>query len=330
MTCGVLASFAIGRIVVGYLYLLGRGRTARRHHHGLSGVYRPGRGLAVALGVGTAIATGGGIAVADTTDSSTNSSAKDSSTSSAGSESNSGTGSTGSKTDTETSTPDTADDADDTAGDPDDEPEAGAGKDTETAEDPAPEAAESKGTKRARPTLRSAERKPFGARKAARPQAATPTDTTTTATTATTATNTNTSAPAPAVTASAPADPTDSLEKADKVAVFATAHALASAGTATIERRSTPIAVAPPNPVTAVVKVVSKVLDWAAGVVPGSPSNPTLAWTLLAFARREVDNLLTRLSPSHAAATGGVAADNISLALAAAAARPGFPDPARR
>lgn len=287
-------------------------------------------GLAVALGVGTAIATGGGIAVADTTDSSTTSSAKDSSTSSAGSESTSGTGSTGSKTDTETSTPDTADDADDaddTAAGPDDEPEAGAGKDTETAEDAEPEAAESKGTKRARPTLRSAERKPFGARKAARPQAAPPTDTTTTATTATTATNTSTSAPAPAVTASAPADPTDSLEKADKVAVFATAQALASAGTATIERRSTPIAVAPPNPVTAVVKVVSKVLDWAAGVVPGSPSNPTLAWTLLAFARREVDNLLTRLSPSHAAATGGVAADNISLALAAAAARPGFPRP---
>ncbi|WP_395309866.1 DUF4185 domain-containing protein [Mycobacterium sp. AMU20-3851] len=279
-------------------------------------------GLAVALGVGTAIATGGGIAVADTTDSSTSSSAKDSSSSPAGSDSPSGAGSSDSKTDTGSSSPEKADD-------PDTGSDTGTGKDTgtESAGDAEPEASEQKSTKRARPTLRSADRKPFGVRKAARPQAAPPTEDASSGDATAPASVAGTAASAPAVTAGAPADPTDTLEKADKVAVFATAQALASTVTATVERRSTPIAVAPPNPVTAVVKVVSKVLDWAAGVVPGSPSNPTLAWTLLAFARREVDNLLSRLSPSHAASTGGVAADNISLALAAANARPGFPRP---
>ena len=282
-------------------------------------------GLAVALGVGTAIATGQGVAVADSTDSS----------SSAGSEST--TGSASSKT--ETSTPDKTEDTPDSkASDSADKPDPGGtvGDATDTEDDPEAEPsenpeAESTGTERARPTLRSAERRAFGVRKAARPQQPAVTEDTSTAPAATAST------PPATTSTGAAADPTDSLQKADRVAVFATAQALASAtaanaGTATLstaalERRSAPVAAAPPNPVTAVVKVVSKVLDWAAGVVPGSPSNPTLAWTLLAFARREVDNLLARLSPSHAAATGGVAADNISLALAAAAARPGFPRP---
>lgn len=255
-------------------------------------------GLAVALGVGTAMATGTGIAHADTT----GTSAKDSATSSGGSGS-----STSDSTDTAATQRETA---------PEDKAE------PEPAKEPAQQ-----GTKKPRPTLRTAGNKPASARKAGRPAAADPTPLK--------APRTTPAAPVTATVAAAVpteltepirvADPADTLEKADRVAVFASAQALASAAAAQVERRVTPIAAAPPNPVTAVVKVVSKVLDWAAGAVPGSPANPTLAWTLLAFARREVDNLLNRLSPSGAAATGGVSADTTSLALAAVNPRPSFP-----
>lgn len=267
-------------------------------------------GLAVALGVGTAIATGHGIATAAPEESSAGASANDSTTGSTGTGSTSGAG-----------------DRTESAGtEPDEKP----------ATDPEPEAVkdpEQPSTKKPRPSLRTADKTAVSAKRAGRPAAtakaapdntATATDTTASATVA--------AAPVPTTTpiAAEPtraADPTDTLQTADKVAIFASARTLASSDAVQVERRVAPIAAAPPNPVTAVVKVVSKVLDWAAGVVPGSPSSPTLAWTLLAFARREVDNLLTRLTPAGAAATGGVAADNISLALAAARARPGFPWP---
>ena len=110
--------------------------------------------------------------------------------------------------------------------------------------------------------------------------------------------------------------------------MFASPLALASSTVSQAQQRVAPITAAPPHPLTPVVKVVAKVLDWAAGAVPGSPAAPTLAWTLLAFARREVDNLLNRMDPSSAAATAGVGTDNTSLALAAAAnPRPSFPRP---
>ncbi|WBP95316.1 DUF4185 domain-containing protein [Mycolicibacterium neoaurum] len=128
------------------------------------------------------------------------------------------------------------------------------------------------------------------------------------------------------------ADASDTLATAGNVAVFASARTLA---TATVtDNPSRPAATASAHPLTGVVKVVANVLDWAAGVVPGSPSAPTLAWALLAFARREVDNLLSRLDPAHAAATAAAnsaaaATDNAARALAAAAInpRPGFPPP---
>lgn len=255
-------------------------------------------GLAVALGVGTAMATGTGIAHADTTGTSAN----DSATSSGGSGS-----STSDSTDTAATQRETA---------PEDNAE------PEPAKEPGQQ-----GTKKPRPTLRIAGNKPASARKAGRPAAADPTPLKAPKTTPA-ASVTATVADAVPTELTEPirvADPADTLEKADRVAVFASAQALASAAAAQVERRVTPIAAAPPNPVTAVVKVVSKVLDWAAGAVPGSPANPTLAWTLLAFARREVDNLLNRLSPSGAAATGGVSADTTSLALAAVNPRPSFP-----
>ncbi|KRD13824.1 hypothetical protein ASE48_29855 [Mycobacterium sp. Root265] len=263
-------------------------------------------GLAVALGVGTAIATGHGIATADPGDPSSGSPAKDSTASSAGPESTSGSGDKTETAGTET---------DEKPAKPDADPETETIKDPETPDKPT--------TKKPRPSLRTAGKTALSPKRAGRPAAAEVTEQTATAP----------ATPAPVTTtpiAAEPAraaDPTDTLQTADRVAVFASARTLASSDAVQVERRVAPITAAPPNPVTAVVKVVSKVLDWAAGVIPGSPSSPTLAWTLLAFARREVDNLLTRLDPSGAAATGGVASDNVSLALAAANARPGFPWP---
>lgn len=263
-------------------------------------------GLAVALGVGTAIATGHGIAAAAPDDSSSGSPAKDSTASSAGPESTSGSGDKTEAAGTET---------DEKPAKPDADPETETIKDPETPDKPT--------TKKPRPSLRTAGKTALSPKRAGRPAAAEVTEQTATAPATPAPVTTTPIAAEPAQAA----DPTDTLQTADRVAVFASARTLASSDAVQVERRVAPITAAPPNPVTAVVKVVSKVLDWAAGVIPGSPSSPTLAWTLLAFARREVDNLLTRLAPAGAAATGGVAADNISLALAAARARPGFPWP---
>ena len=261
-------------------------------------------GLAVALGVGTAIATGHGIAAAAPGDSSAGSSAKDSTTSSAGSESTSGSGDKTGSGDTQTDTkPDGA-------------------SQTDTITDPGKP--DKPSTVKPRPSLRTADKKPFSPRRAGRPAASTAVPETKATAPAATAPVTTT-APLAAEPVRAE-DPTDTLQSADKVAVFASAAALASATATQVERRVTPIAAAP-HPLTPVVKVVAKVLDWAAGAVPGSPASPTLAWTLLAFARREVDNLLTRMNPSSAVSTGGVATDTISRALAAVNPRPGFPWP---
>lgn len=282
-------------------------------------------GLAIALGVGTAIATGHGIAAADTTGSSTGSTTKDSSTSTAGSETKTDTKTTDSKT-PETKTPGTRTSetkkgpkSDDGRGTPgrtrDDDPKSALG-DSDDENDPDTDIAEEPATPEQTATLSTPDKKPATPKRATRPALAAAEPASAPATSVSTA--------AGAITeADQAADPTDTLQKADKVAVFASPLTLASAAAAPLERRVNPIAAAPPNPVTSVVKVVSKVLDWAAGVVPGSPSSPTLAWALLAFARREVDNLLTRLDPTHSAATA--ATDTSARALAAVNARPGFP-----
>ncbi|WP_241472810.1 DUF4185 domain-containing protein [Mycolicibacterium neoaurum] len=144
------------------------------------------------------------------------------------------------------------------------------------------------------------------------------------------ATDSRTTTETASLTTTRVADPSDTLAAAGNVAVFAPARTLA---TATVtDSAARPAATASAHPLTGVVKVVANVLDWAAGVVPGSPSAPTLAWALLAFARREVDNLLSRLDPAHAAAAAAAnaaaaATDTSARALAAAAInpRPGFP-----
>ena len=143
-----------------------------------------------------------------------------------------------------------------------------------------------------------------------------------------------------------PGDPADTIQKTDKVAVFATARTLAAATAprtlsamtaAQVAQPSAtaltaPVATAPPHPLTSVVKVVSSVLNWAMNFAPTAPAQPTLAWTLLAFARREIDNLLAAMDPTSAPSTAGVALETTSLALSAAAVnpRPGFPYPGQQ
>jgi hypothetical protein len=86
------------------------------------------------------------------------------------------------------------------------------------------------------------------------------------------------------------------------------------------------------NPVQSVAKIVGGVLNWAFNPTPANPAHPTLAWTLLAFARREIDNLVAILRPQHAASSAGVTVDTTGLALAttATAAAPSFPTPGQQ
>lgn len=335
-------------------YFARDGRSVGRRGGGLA-VGRVG-GLAVALGVGTAIATGHGIAVADdggssgsagssssnssgsnssgTNSSGTNSSGTNSSgtgNGSGGSPAGSGGATTTKDTDTkdankgtDTSDPTSGSD-DNTSSDPDDsdsddsDPDDPDPKDSDTAEE-SPAAAET--------PAQLVTKKPRTVRQAGRPAATKPATQESVSTeqapasTAVTPERPQAAAPKPAAD---PADPTDPMAAAGQVAVFASARTLAAA--AVTDNPARTAAVAAPHPLTGVVKVVSHVLDWAAGVLPGSPANPTLAWTLLAFARREVDNLLTRMDPSHTPTVTTTDTSARALAAAAVNARPGFPQP---
>ena len=107
---------------------------------------------------------------------------------------------------------------------------------------------------------------------------------------------------------------------------------------------ATPIAPArPPNPLemvtSAVSSVVSSVIGWALGPVAGlaaptTPAEPPLAWTLLAFARREIDNFVSAVTgvignPVAAVQTTSLALTGFAplAAVAAAVNVPGFPLP---
>lgn len=81
-------------------------------------------------------------------------------------------------------------------------------------------------------------------------------------------------------------------------------------------------AAAAPNPVLTVAKAVGDVLNWAFNPTPKDPAHPTLAWTLLAFARREIDTLVSTLSPHRATTT-----TSQPIAAVATASQPSFPTP---
>jgi hypothetical protein len=101
--------------------------------------------------------------------------------------------------------------------------------------------------------------------------------------------------------------------------------------------------VAAPNPLemaaglvsNAVSNIVSNVLGWAFGplagaAAPSAPAQAPLAWTLLAFARREIDDFVSSLgggSATNAALAATQTTTSLALAAAAAANVPGFPLP---
>ena len=89
----------------------------------------------------------------------------------------------------------------------------------------------------------------------------------------------------------------------------------------------------PLNPVAAVMKAVSGALNWAFNPA-GSPAQPTLAWTVLAFARKEIDNLLTAIKPQNLVSalttTGQVLSNPMAALTAAMNPRPVFPTPGQQ
>jgi hypothetical protein len=95
--------------------------------------------------------------------------------------------------------------------------------------------------------------------------------------------------------------------------------------------------VAPRNPLEALSSLASSVVNWVLSPLigkPVAPATPPLAWSLLAFARREFDNFVAAVT-GRATEAPAVAVDTTSLSLAAATTAlaqaavnvPGFPLP---
>jgi hypothetical protein len=84
------------------------------------------------------------------------------------------------------------------------------------------------------------------------------------------------------------------------------------------------------NPVAAVMKAVSGALNWAFNPM-GSPAQPTLAWTVMAFARKEIDNLLTAIKPQNVVSalttTGQVLSNPMAALTTIMNPRPAWPTP---
>jgi len=100
-----------------------------------------------------------------------------------------------------------------------------------------------------------------------------------------------------------------------------------------------PVRQAPPNPLAVVSGVVSSVVNWMLtpfmGAGTPAPAEPPLAWSLLAFARREFDHFVDAVT-GRVTQTPATAVDATSVSLAAATAAlaqaaavnvPGFPLP---
>ncbi|MUL47724.1 DUF4185 domain-containing protein [Mycobacterium sp. CBMA293] len=287
---------------------------------------RVGR-LAIALGIGSAIASGQGTAWADQSDSGTHAGQTSSSSTTSNGENTDGAGTSGKPTkprpvkpapkgDKDTATTegsDTASGQTDTK--PDKPPTNGRDGSTQPKNNSATDPAQTstKTPKRQRPTAATPDTKPTVSSPALKPAA-----------------DPQPSAPKP-VTVSAVAP--------EAVKVTAATASAATAAVTTTTHLVTPNVTAPTttgplNPVAAVVKAVSGVLNWAFNP-NGSPTQPTLAWSVLAFARKEFDNLLTAFKPQTAAAalttTGQLLSTNPLAAVTAAVnPQPAFPTPGQQ
>ena len=139
------------------------------------------------------------------------------------------------------------------------------------------------------------------------------------------------------------ADPGSINQVVDDVAAFVDARTLASSGALNLSPMMAAQTVeeipetttGDPDVLTAAVELVSAVVDSllnpAAGDSPIDPAAPTLAWGLLAFARKEMDDLFSALAGDTAEDMPLAAVSTMSLALAAPTppptTRPGFPQP---
>lgn len=279
-------------------------------------------GLAVALGVGSAVFAGQGVAWADDTESSTTGASSAATSDSV-------------RTDTTSDTVDTSDTPSESS---EDEPEPEVDDETEPEVDDADEGEdqdededEGEGEEEAQPDLEpepadEAEPEPTqdrssedsdGADADREPAKAaeTSTNTATEPTEKTTAT----------VTDDKPDDPAVPPQEPKKVAVFATATSLAGTGPNPLSPKVAALltteqdeaaAVKKPNLITAVVNVVTSMLDWArqkADAKPGDAPQPPFLWALLAFARRELDNLFAARSTTNAPRSTSVTPTSLAL-----------------
>ena len=119
-------------------------------------------------------------------------------------------------------------------------------------------------------------------------------------------------------------DPAVAPQEPAKVAVFASAGALANSSptavsptvAALLSTPSSTTSTPKPNLVTAVVNVVNSMLDWArqkADATPESAPQPPFLWALMSFARRELENLFVSRSTVSAAQASVVAPTSLAL-----------------
>lgn len=282
-------------------------------------------GLAVALGVGSAVFAGQGVAWADDTDSS-GSGTSSSATSSATSQSDTADvrkpttkadraaadGSDNADDGADDDAEDTADDGEDTGdtetGDGDPQDETGTDGDTgaPSVDDVEPDPAAT--TDDEAEPAEQADTAPETEPAAAEVSDATADDAASGKTTKATATT---------------GDPAVPPQDAQTVAVTTTVSAaLTTEQDDEASTTATPTTTAKPNLITAIVNVVNSMIDWAhqkADTQPGDAPQPPFLWALMAFARRELDNLFTART-TNAPRSTAVAPTSLALTDAATAA----------
>ncbi|WP_370500032.1 DUF4185 domain-containing protein [Mycolicibacterium sp. jd] len=272
-------------------------------------------GLAVALGVGTAVFAGQGVAWADDTESSTNGASSAATSDSV-------------QTDTTSDTVDTpeADTEDET--EPDPEPEDQAEPDPEPEDqaqpDPEPEPEPADEPDPDQDQDQDADDSE-GADADQEPPKATETSTNTETSTKPEPEPEPTEKTTATVTDDGSDDPAVPPQEPKKVAVFATATSLAESSPKTLSPKVAALltteqdeaaAAKKPNLITAVVNVVTSMLDWArqkADAKPGDAPQPPFLWALLSFARRELDNLFAARSTTNAPRTTSVTPTSLAL-----------------
>lgn len=115
-------------------------------------------------------------------------------------------------------------------------------------------------------------------------------------------------------------DPAVPPQEAKTVTVTTTVSAALT--TAQDDAAPTTTTTAKPNLITAIVNVVSSMIDWAhqkADTQPGDAPQPPFLWALMAFARKELDNLFTART-TNAPRSTAVAPTSLALTDAATAA----------